>query len=102
MKFEWEEDKREKTIQERGIDFVDAAKVWDDPLRQERVDRRENYGEVRIQTIGRVHFGILFVVYTERSYDDGEEVIHIISARKADKRERREYETMTFSARYIG
>lgn len=102
MQFEWDEDKREKTIRERGIDFVDAAKIWDDPLRQERIDRRENYGEVRIQTIGRVNFGILFVVYTERTYEDGDEVIHIISVRKADRRERREYETMKFGARYIG
>ena len=38
MQFEWEEEKREKTIRERGIDFVDAAKVWNDPQRQERVD----------------------------------------------------------------
>ncbi len=63
MIFEWDEDKREKNIRERGIDFVDAARIWKDPVRQERVDRRHNYGETRIQTIGRSQLGILFVVY---------------------------------------
>jgi uncharacterized protein len=101
MQFEWDEDKRERTIRERGIDFVDAALIWRDPLRQERVDWRGDYGETRIQTIGRSTLGILFVVYTERVLGDGQEIIRIISARKADKRERREYETMTFHARLV-
>ena len=34
MEFEWDESKRQKTLFERGIDFIDAALVWDDPLRQ--------------------------------------------------------------------
>jgi len=102
MLFEWNDDKREKTIKDRGIDFIDAAMIWNDPIRQERADYRENYGETRYQTIGKVHFGILLVVYTERASEDGEEIVRIISARKADKRERKEYETMTFSSRLIG
>lgn len=101
MIFEWDEDKREKTIRERGIDFVDAAKIWKDPMRQERADSRQNYGEIRMQTIGRSELGLLFVVYTERGIEDGEEVVRIISARKADKRERRDYETMSFSTRIV-
>ena len=101
MIFEWDEDKREKTLRERGIDFVDAARVWKDPIRQERVDRRHNYGETRVQTIGRSQLGILFVVYTERGYEDGEEIIRIISARKADKQERRDYENMIFHTRIV-
>lgn len=96
MQFEWDEQKRQATLNERGIDFVDAAMVWDDPRRQERVDNRKHHGEIRVQTIGRVHFGILFVVYTERVQDDGQETIRIISVRKANKRDREEYEKMTF------
>ncbi|TQV74250.1 BrnT family toxin [Exilibacterium tricleocarpae] len=87
MQFEWDEDKREETLRDRGIDFIDAALIWKDQMRQERVDLRHNYGETRIQTIGKSRLGILLVVYTERTYEDGEEVIRIISARKADKRE---------------
>ena len=101
MQFEWDESKRQATLSERGIDFIDAAMVWDDPMRQERADNRRQHGETRIQTIGRVHFGILFVVYTERVQDDGQEAIRIISVRKASKRDREEYEKMTFHLRRI-
>ena len=101
MLFDWDENKRNKTLLERGIDFIDAAFVWEDPLRQERIDQRNQYGEKRIQTIGRVSFGILLVVYTERVREDGKDVIRIISVRKASKKEREEYESRTFSARQI-
>ena len=101
MLFDWDENKREKTIRERGIDFIDAAFVWEDPFRQERIDWRHNYGETRIQTIGKVSFGILLVVYTERFREDGEEVVRIISVRKANKKERKEYESRTFHLRRI-
>lgn len=101
MLFDWDPDKRERNLRERKIDFIDAALVWEDPMRQERVDNRENYDEIRYQTIGRVTFGILFVVYTERVSINEEEVTHIISVRKANRRERREYETRTFHLRRI-
>ncbi|WP_075184715.1 BrnT family toxin [Teredinibacter haidensis] len=101
MLFDWDEEKRNKTLLERGIDFIDAAFVWEDPFRQERADERNNYGEKRIQTIGKVSFGILLVVYTERVREDGKEVIRIISVRKAGRKERKEYETRTFALRRI-
>ncbi len=99
MLFDWDDDKREKTLIERKIDFIDAARVWDDPQRQERVDLRHNYGEKRIQTIGKVSFGILLVVYTERVNENGQDVNRIISARKASQKERKEYEARTFHLR---
>lgn len=101
MLFDWDEEKRKRTILERGIDFIDAAFVWEDPFRQERVDSRKNYGEKRIQTIGKVSFGILLVVYTERVREDGKDVVRIISVRKAGRKERKEYEARTFSLRRI-
>lgn len=101
MLFDWDEEKRNKTILERGIDFIDAAFVWEDPFRQERADERSNYGEKRIQTIGKVSFGVLLVVYTVRVREDGKDVTRIISVRKAGRKERREYETRTFSRRKI-
>lgn len=33
MEFEWDENKRKKTLFERGIDYIDAILVWDDPLK---------------------------------------------------------------------
>jgi hypothetical protein len=99
MLFDWDDKKRDKTLIERRIDFIDAAMVWEDPKRQERVDFRKNYGEKRIQTIGKVSFGILLVVYTERANENGQEVARIISARKASRKERQEYENHTFHLR---
>jgi uncharacterized protein len=91
VEFAWDEAKRQKTLEERGIDFIDAARIWLDPRRQERRDTRENYGEERFQTVGLAEFSILFVVYTIRSFEEGREVIRIISARKANKKERELY-----------
>ena len=101
MEFEWDEAKRLKTLRERKIDFIDMIDLWDDPMRQEVRDMRHEYGEPRYQTIGRSKFNIYFVVYTERVYEDGAEVIRIISARRANKRERELYLNMTFSAKAI-
>lgn len=78
MEFEWDQVKREKALFERGIDFIDAALIWDDPLRQEREDSIRDYGERRYQTIGRGPLGILFVVYTVRVYSEGKHVNRII------------------------
>lgn len=96
MRFEWDENKRLKTLRERGIDFVDVVDLWDDN-RQERVDHRHAYGETRIQTIGVLKFEILFVVYTERMREGNEEVIRLISARRATSRERELYHTRRFA-----
>ena len=73
------------------IGFEVAQYVFTDPLRIWRYDRSESNtsGEVRWQTIGKVG-KLFFVVYTEQ--EDGEgNITRIISARKAEKHERRSY-----------
>ena len=62
--------------------------VFIDENRVERLDARFVYGEERWQTVGVTAKGILFVVYTERS---GGKVVRLISARKANERERNAY-----------
>ncbi len=96
MDFEWDENKRQQTLLRRSIDFIDAILIWDDPFRQERIDNRNNYGEVRYQTIGKGSLGILFVAYTQRVYDAGKSVNRIISVRPANKKEMQEYDSRTF------
>ena len=59
----------------------------------ERVDKREDYGELRLIALGRVAFTIYRVVYTWR----GERTIRIISAQKAGKHEQDIYYRATFS-----
>ncbi len=96
MRFEWDEHKRQETLLARGIDFIDAVLIWDDPFRQERIDTRNNYGEVRYQTIGKGPLGILFVVYTVREYDKDSLINRIISVRPAKKRDIEQYEKRKF------
>lgn len=97
MKFGWDENKRLKTLRERGIDFIDVVEIWNDGQRQERRDLRREYGEARTQTIGRLKFNLLFVVYTNRSLENGELVTRIISARIANARECEQYHQRTFT-----
>jgi uncharacterized DUF497 family protein len=59
--FEWDEDKSEANLHNRGFDFAYAALVFESPI-LEIDDERENYGERRIQVIGRVDDDALFVV----------------------------------------
>ena len=82
MFFEWDEAKSRRTLNERGFSFEYAARIFLGPT-LERHDDRRDYGEVRIQAIGRVGDDALFVVYTDR-----DDVRHIISARLANRKER--------------
>jgi uncharacterized DUF497 family protein len=65
--------------------------AWKDPLSQAWIDEREDYGEERMLRLSLVGNMLLYVCYTETK-DDGDEVIRIISAREATKRERKIYE----------
>ncbi len=96
MEFEWDENKRHETLLRRGIDFIDALLIWDDPFRQERIDKRKEYGEIRYQTIGKSPVGILFVAYTVRTYKKGEMVNRIISVRSAKAKDIEQYESRAF------
>ena len=73
--------------QEHGVDFEDVQYIFTDPERIERFDRSKNNTskEERWQTIGKVG-SVYFVVYTERGTNK-----RIITARPADKSERRSY-----------
>ena len=83
MLFEWDEAKSRRNLNERGFGFEYAARIFSGST-LEKPDNRREYGEVRIQAIGRVINDILFVVYTDRS-----DAHHIISARLASRKERR-------------
>jgi len=97
LEFEWDEGKNWLNIMDHAIDFNDAVLVWEDPKRQERFDRRHSAAEDRWQTIGVTGFGLLFVVYCERSYSDGAMTIRLISARLAEPSEEAAYVRHRFS-----
>ena len=74
------------------MSFETAARVFADPFAVTTQDRIES-GEYRWQTVGMVDgIVLLLVAHTLRESEDGGEVIRIISARRADPKERRRYE----------
>ena len=92
MYFEWDADKnRSNQKKHGGIDFETATRVFADPgmlLRNDRVTDDEH----RWHAIGTVRNSVLLVVHVYREEDyNGEEIVRIISARKADSSERRSY-----------
>ena len=88
MEFEWDQHKAEANLRKHRVSFEDAARVFFDLNRIETFDGREVYGEDRWKTVGLVEPALLAVVYAIRGCDD---VIRIISARKADSYERAQY-----------
>jgi uncharacterized DUF497 family protein len=89
MEFEWDSGKAEANLRKHRVSFEEAARVFLDPQRIETVDDRENYGEDRWKTVGLVEPALLAVVYTLRGKDGN--LIRLISARKADAHERKQY-----------
>ena len=85
MDFAWNEDKRRANIRKHGIDFLDAALVFEtDTI--EWIDDREDYGEERIIALGLSGPSVLRVTYTQRG-----DVIRIIPAQKASKHDQKKY-----------
>lgn len=97
--FSWDLHKAEQNLKKHGVTFETATKVFFDPNVISRIDRIEN-GEQRWQSIGLVDgFYILLVAHTVLSMNvDGNyvEEIRIISARRADKKERKAYDNGHF------
>jgi uncharacterized protein len=87
MEFEWDEDKHHRNSSERGFGFDFAALIFDG-LVIEKTDNRGDYGEMRILAIGEAEGVVLAVIYTDR-----EDVRRIISARRASKKERAEWQS---------
>jgi len=91
MIVEWDENKNKTNLKKHGLSFEVAQWVFDDPLHISRQDRHTN-GEERWQTLGNI--GGLSIILVAHTVDDnkGNEIIRIISARKATKHERKHYE----------
>lgn len=90
MQIVWDAAKDQINRNKHGVSFETAVLVFDDPLQKSRQDRIEN-GEQRWQTIGMAGTALLLLVAHTYDGGDGQERVRIISARKADKTERRIY-----------
>ena len=87
MRFEWDERKSNDNRTRRGFTFDDVMPIFLDSDRVILADTRRDYGEDRWVTFGEIEGRLFAVTFTMRG-----EVIRIISARKANTRERRRYD----------
>ena len=86
--FEWDPEKAVTNLERHGISFEEARTVFRDPLGRIVDDPRHSVGERRFVLLGRSdQQRLLAVMFTERR-----EVVRVISARLATRRERRDYE----------
>lgn len=86
MSFQWDARKAAANLAKHGVDFADAVGVFGDPRAVTITDDHPDEGRfvtLALDLLGRV----LVVVWTQR-----EEDIRLISARKAVRRERLQYE----------
>ena len=85
MDIEYPPIKRDATLAERGLDMARAAEIFDGPTMTVE-DDREDYGEIRLITIGFLDGRMVVMVWTQRG-----EARRIISLRKANEREQKAY-----------
>ena len=79
IRFERDDAKNDRCVRDRGLGFADILPALLDP-------NRRDYGEERFRLCGRVGGRLFVIAYTRR-----ETVTRIISARKANARERERY-----------
>ena len=89
LTFEWDPHKAQSNIEKHGVSFEEASTVFRDPLSLTIGDPLNSTGETRMVQIGISHKNkLLVVVHAERGDN-----VRIITARKATKKERNNYES---------
>jgi uncharacterized DUF497 family protein len=88
--FAWDAKKDKTNTVKHGISFAVAITAFDDPFQLRALDlKHSSPGEKRQWLIGEADIGVLVIIFTIRQPGN---VFRIISARKANRRERRQYE----------
>lgn len=85
MRFVWDENKRLANLKKHGIDFIDCELAFGGRT-VTMEDAGGHYGEQRFVTLGVIDERVVVVVHTE-----ADDVIRVISIRKATKREQALY-----------
>ena len=88
MSFEWDEVKRRQNIWDHGVDFRDAALIFENPV-VEAEDDRSVYGEIRVPALGHVDGEYYLVIYTWRGRNR-----RIISAWKVGDDGKKRYQAL--------
>jgi uncharacterized DUF497 family protein len=85
--FEWDEKKNRINLEKHGIGFALAVRIFEGPVLS-FVDDRNDYAETRYRSIGQIEgVVVLAVIHTDRAGK-----MRLISARTANRRERRRYD----------
>jgi uncharacterized protein len=86
VSFEWDEEKRRQNLRKHAVEFADAVSALEDEQALTFPDD-DSDEEDRFVTLGADLFGrIIVVIYTWRA-----DTVRLISARKATRRERKQY-----------
>ena len=88
MSFEWDERKRRQNLDEHGVDFRDAALIFENPV-VEAEDTHSDYGEIRIRALGHVDDDYFLVVCRWRG-----DTRRIISAWKVGEDGKKRYQAL--------
>ena len=83
--WDWDDAKRQRTLQDRGIDFADVARLDLDTAVIEP-DLRRNYGEDRLLALGMIDGRLHMLCFTRRG-----RIVRVISLRRANAREFRKW-----------
>ena len=89
MEFEWDADKATSNLSKHGVTFAEGMTVFADQLELMIPDPVHSEAEMRFVSVGLSEAGRLLVV----SYTERDRRIRIISARKATRKERSQYES---------
>ncbi len=85
--YEWDDAKNRENIAKHGIDFADAAQIFERPLLVRRDARQDYGGEERWIAMGQLRDVVVVMVFAFRG-----DRIRVISMRKANRRERKIFE----------
>ena len=83
----WDEPKRPSNIRRHGIDLAELESAFDAPMITVE-DAREDYGELRLQSLAIWRGRVVFLVWTER-----DDAAHLISCRYADRSQTEDFFT---------
>lgn len=87
MDFIWDRAKNQANLLKHNFSFEEATLAWDDPNAFTYKDERTEYGEDRFNILATVDATIFNIAFTIRG-----DSIRIISARRANRKERKRYE----------
>ena len=100
LRFEWDPAKARTNQRKHGVSFEDAMHVFDAPHALFELDRADDYGESRWHAIGLIAEVVMVLVAHTIREEAEDEVVRLISARRATRQERIRYEEIR--AQHVG